>query len=87
VTLGCSGLAVGIVEQLNDDSKAVQPQRAQSHHLLCITTDAAAGGPKMRKWYGQESNSGVPRDGGEQPEEQRQLQVCMIGWHELAWAS
>jgi hypothetical protein len=28
------------------------------------------GGPKMRKWYGQESNS-VPRDGGEQAEQVR----------------
>jgi hypothetical protein len=27
----------------------------------------------MRKWYGQESNSGVPRDGGEQ--------VRVISWH------
>lgn len=29
-----------------------------------------AGGPKMRKWYGQESNSNLPRDGGEQPDQQ-----------------
>lgn len=37
--------------------------------LLVCAIACAAGGPKMRKWYGQESNN-VPRDGGEQ------AQVC-----------
>jgi hypothetical protein len=33
-----------------------------------------AAGPKMRKWYGQESS--LPRDGGEQEPAQKQVRVC-----------
>jgi hypothetical protein len=36
------------------------------------------GGPKMRKWYGQESNS-VPRDGGEQAEQVRHMHISAGG--------
>lgn len=41
----------------------IPPAHTHSGHVT-------AGGPKMRKWYGQESNSNLPRDGGEQPDQQ-----------------
>lgn len=48
------------------NSAHILPTHSHTHTHMCT------GGPKMRKWYGQESNS-VPRDGGEQQPDQ---QVC-----------
>lgn len=78
---GCSGQGKLRHMQCKSSSPKVHGPLHCSFVLFYLD---AAGGPKMRKWYGQESNSGVPRDGGEQPGEQPQLQVSLIGWHRLA---
>lgn len=51
----------------------VAAKRNFGEKLSAELLDVVTGGPKMRKWYGQESNN-VPRDGGEQPQEQEQEQ-------------